>query len=322
MIAYAADELQAAHYSIVQRIETVTGCIYFGDSDIMRFVIVTGMSGAGKASASRILEDEGYYVVDNLPVRLIDQFVELMNLPGSDISKVVLGLDIRADQSFTYVEEVLEALKTKGYHYEILFMDASDETLIRRYKETRRAHPMAPLGRVEDGIEKERDVLHNIKTKADYVIDTSNLLVRDLRQMLTRIFQENKHYNSLQIMITSFGFKYGIPTDADLVFDVRFLPNPYYIEELKHQTGLDAPVRDYVNSFPQTHEFMDKLTDMITFLIPNYIKEGKNQLVIAIGCTGGQHRSVTLAANLYERLNDHGDYGLKLYHRDVERRKN
>lgn len=287
----------------------------------MRFVIVTGMSGAGKLTAQKILEDEGYYVVDNLPVRLIAQFVTLMNLPGSDIDKVVLGLDIRAGQSFTYVEEVLEELRNQGYDYEILFMDANDETLIKRYKETRRAHPLAPDGRVEDGIDREREILQFIKRKADYVIDTSNLLVRDLRQMLSRIFLDNQHYNSLQIMVTSFGFKYGIPTDADLVFDVRFLPNPFYVDELKHQTGLDAPVRDYVNSFPQTGEFMDKLEDLVTFLIPNYIKEGKNQLVIAIGCTGGHHRSVTLASGLYDRLKDKGDYGIKLYHRDVDKGK-
>ncbi len=285
----------------------------------MRFVIVTGMSGSGKATAAKMLEDEGYYVVDNLPVRLIDKFVELMNMPGSEISKVVLGLDIRADRSFTYVEEVLEAIKKQGFEYEILFMDASDEVLIKRYKETRRAHPMAPEGRVEDGIRKEREVLKNIRAKADYIIDTSNLLTRELKQELIHIFMENKEYNSLIVSVMSFGFKYGIPSDADLVFDVRFLPNPYYIDALKHQTGNDKPVQEYVESFPQTKEFMNKLEDMITFLIPNYIKEGKNQLVIAVGCTGGHHRSVTLANDLYYRLKDKGDYGLNIYHRDVEK---
>ncbi|MDD5939423.1 MAG: RNase adapter RapZ [Lachnospiraceae bacterium] len=284
----------------------------------MRFVVVTGMSGSGKATAIKILEDEGYYCVDNLPVRLIDKFMELVFMPGSEISKVVLGLDVRSDKPFAYVEEVLETLRKKGYQYEILFMDANDETIVRRYKETRRAHPLAPDGRIEDGIKKEREILKNIKARADYVIDTSMLLTRDLRQELIRIFQDNAHFNSLQVNVLSFGFKYGIPTDADLVFDVRFLPNPFYIDELKHLTGNDKPVQDYVNSFPQTKEFMDKLTDMITFLIPYYVKEGKNQLVIAIGCTGGQHRSVTLANDLYERLKGHGDYGLKLYHRDVK----
>lgn len=283
----------------------------------MRFVVVTGMSGGGKATAIKMLEDEGYYCVDNLPVRLIDKFMELVFMPGSEITKVVLGLDVRSDKPFAYVEEVLVKLKERGYAYEILFMDASDETLIKRYKETRRAHPMAPEGRVEDGIRREREVLRSIKAKADYIIDTSTLLTRELKEELVMIFQENKHYNSLIISVMSFGFKYGIPSDADLVFDVRFLPNPFYIEELKRQTGNDAPVRDYVESFPQTRQFQDKLEDMITFLIPNYIKEGKNQLVIAIGCTGGRHRSVTLANDLYARLKDKGDYGIKLYHRDI-----
>lgn len=284
----------------------------------MRFVVVTGMSGGGKATAIKMLEDEGYYCVDNLPVRLIDKFMELVFMPGSEISKVVLGLDVRADKSFAYVDQVLEALRAKGYVFEILFMDASDQTLIKRYKESRRSHPLAPQGRVEDGIHREREILKNIKAKADYVIDTSGLLTRELKQELIKIFQDNKKYNSLMISVVSFGFKYGSPSDADLVFDVRFLPNPYYIEELKHQTGNDRPVQDYVNSFPQTKQFMDKLDDMITFLIPNYVKEGKNQLVIAIGCTGGRHRSVTLANDLYARLRDKGDYGIKLYHRDVQ----
>ncbi len=285
----------------------------------MRFVVVTGMSGAGKNTAIKMLEDEGYYCVDNLPVRLIDKFMELLSSPGSEVSKVVLGLDMRAGKSFQYVENVLDKLKEKGYKYEILFMDASDRTIIRRYKETRRAHPLAPDGRVEDGIAQERKALQKIKQRADYVIDTSNLLNRELKEELVKIFLDNKHYNSLMVTVMSFGFKYGIPADADLVFDVRFLPNPFYIEELKHQTGNDKPVQDYVLSFPQTREFLSKLEDMITFLIPYYVKEGKNQLVIAIGCTGGQHRSVTLANALYENLKDKGEYGLKIYHRDAPR---
>lgn len=283
----------------------------------MRVVVVTGMSGSGKATAIKMLEDEGYYCVDNLPVRLIDTFMELIHVPGNEISKVVLGVDVRADKPFAYVEEVLAALKEKGYSYEILFMDASEETLIRRYKETRRAHPLAPEGRIEDGIRKERQILRNIKAHADYVIDTSKLLTRELKQELVRIFQENQSYNSLMISVTSFGFKYGIPTDADLVFDVRFLPNPYYVEELRGQTGNDAPVQEFVKSYPQTGEFLQKLEDMISFLIPYYVQEGKNQLVIAIGCTGGRHRSVTLANELYSRLKDKGEYGIKLYHRDI-----
>ena len=285
----------------------------------MRFVVVTGMSGGGKATAIKILEDGGYYCVDNLPVRLIDTFMELVFMPGSNIDKVVLGLDVRADRPFIYVEEVLSALRERGYDYEILFMDASDDTLIKRYKETRRAHPCEPQGRVEDGIRKEREILRQIKSKADYVFDTSSLLVRELREELIRVFVDDEKYNSLIVSVMSFGFKNGIPHDADLVFDVRFLPNPYYIDELKNLTGNDKPVSDYVLSFPQTTEFRKMLSSMIRFLIPYYVDEGKNQLVIAIGCTGGQHRSVTIANCLYEDLKDHGDYALKIYHRDSKK---
>lgn len=282
----------------------------------MRFVVVTGMSGAGKLTAIHFLEDMGYYCVDNLPVRLIDPFMELVSAPGSEVDRVVLGLDVRADKSFDNVEQVLAALREKGYKYEILFIDASDEVLIKRYKETRRAHPVNPTGRVEDGIAKERKILEQIKSSADYVIDTSGLLTRVLKEELTRIFIKGEHYKSLMISIMSFGFKNGIPSDADLVFDVRFLPNPFYIDNLKKLTGNDKPVRDYVMSFPEAGEFMEKLTDMITFLLPGYVKEGKNQLVIAIGCTGGQHRSVTIANALAQRLKG-GEYGINLYHRDA-----
>ena len=286
----------------------------------MRFVVVTGMSGGGKATAIKILEDGGYYCVDNLPVRLIDKFMELVFMPGSNVDKVVLGLDVRADRPFVYVEEVLAALRQRGYDYEILFMDASDDTLIKRYKETRRAHPCEPQGRVEDGIRKEREILKQIKSKADYVFDTSSLLVRELREELIRVFVDNEKYNSLIVSVMSFGFKNGIPHDADLVFDVRFLPNPYYIDELKELTGNDRPVSDYVLSFPQTTQFRKMLGDMIRYLIPYYVEEGKNQLVIAIGCTGGQHRSVTMANCLYDDLRGGGDYALKIYHRDAKKK--
>ena len=286
----------------------------------MRFVVVTGMSGGGKATAIKILEDGGYYCVDNLPVRLIDKFMELVFKPGSNVDKVVLGLDVRADRPFVYVEEVLTTLRERGYNYEILFMDASDETLIKRYKETRRAHPCEPQGRVEDGIRREREILRHIKSKADYVFDTSSLLVRELREELIRVFVDDEKYNSLIVSVMSFGFKNGIPNDANLVFDVRFLPNPFYIDELRNLTGNDKPVSDYVMSFPQTTEFRKKLTEMIRFLIPYYVAEGKNQLVIGIGCTGGQHRSVTIANCLYEDLQGQGDYALKIYHRDAKKK--
>ncbi len=289
----------------------------------MRFVIVTGMSGGGKATAIHMLEDAGFYCVDNLPVSLIEKFTELITMPDSGITKVVLGIDARAGQSFEGVSGIIESLKNKGIPVEILFMDANDQVLIKRYKETRRIHPMSAVGdRLEDGIAKERQVLAEIKNKADYVFDTSTLLTRELKEELDKIFVQNEAYNSLMINILSFGFKYGIPSDADLVFDVRFLPNPYYIDELKHKTGNDKPVQDYVKSFPACGEFVDKLTDMLAFLIPGYVEEGKYQLVIGIGCTGGQHRSVTIANELYDRLKElGGNFGLKLTHRDVKEAK-
>lgn len=283
----------------------------------MRFVIVTGMSGGGKSTAQKMLEDVGFYCVDNLPVSLIEKFVELISLPNSEITKVALGVDVRAGQSFEEVTGVLENLKKQGYAIEILFMDANDTALLKRYKESRRIHPLSEDGRIEGGIKKERKILEEIKKSADYVIDTSNLLTRELKSELDRIFVKNETYNSLMVTVMSFGFKHGIPQDADLVFDVRFLPNPYYIEELKPLTGNDKEIQDFVMAAPESEEFLNKLTDMVNFLIPNYVKEGKYRLVIAIGCTGGQHRSVTLANELFGRMNGKGQYGVKLFHRDI-----
>lgn len=283
----------------------------------MRFVIVTGMSGGGKSTAQKMLEDMGFYCVDNLPVSLIEKFVELIAMPNSEITKVALGLDVRADQSFEDVIEILDQLREKGYQFEILFMDADENALIKRYKESRRAHPLSEDGRIEEGVRKERRILERIRKNADYVLDTSNLLTRELKAELERIFVQNEEYNSLMVTVMSFGFKYGIPADADLVFDVRFLPNPYYIDELKPMTGNDKPVRDFVMKAREAEVFIQKLEDMVAFLMPNYIKEGKYRLVIAIGCTGGQHRSVTLANELYERMKDKGNYGIKLHHRDI-----
>lgn len=285
----------------------------------MRFVVVTGMSGGGKSTALKMLEDAGFYCVDNLPVSLVEKFMELVSMPGSEVSKVALGLDVRSGQSFQDATKVLAKLKATGYALEILFMDADEEVLIKRYKETRRVHPLALEGRVEDGVRAERKVLENIRKDADYVIDTTGLLTRELKEELDRIFVENAEYNSLMVTILSFGFKHGIPSDADLVLDVRFLPNPFYIEDLKYKTGLDKEVQDYVMGFPEAREFMEKLTDLIWFLVPNYVKEGKYRLVIAIGCTGGKHRSVTLAGELYKQMKDKGKYGIKLHHRDVNK---
>lgn len=284
----------------------------------MRFVVVTGMSGGGKSTVLKMLEDVGFYCVDNLPVPLIEKFVELVSTPNSEINKVALGLDVRADHPFEDSRRILEHLRESGCAYETLFMDASDQVLVKRYKETRRVHPLSKEGRIEEGIEKERSILSKMKEKADYIIDTSNLLTRELKEELDRIFVKNGEYNSLIITVLSFGFKNGIPADADLVFDVRFLPNPFYLEELKHKTGNDSEVQSYVMSFPEAVKFLDLLEEMVQFLVPNYVKEGKYQLVIAIGCTGGKHRSVTLTNELYARMKNQGDYGLKIYHRDVK----
>lgn len=285
----------------------------------MRFVIVTGMSGGGKSTTMRMLEDMGFYCVDNLPVPLIEKFMELFTAPNMEISKVALGLDVRTDQSFSQAHQILRTMRQNGFIFEVLFMDASNEVILKRYKETRRVHPLQSdeVLRVEDGIAREREILKQMKKDADYVIDTSKLLTRELKEELDRIFVKNEEYNSLMVNIVSFGFKHGILSDADLVFDVRFLPNPYYIDELKYLTGNDRGVQDYVMNCPEAEAFLDKLTDMLQFLIPNYIKEGKYQLVIGIGCTGGKHRSVTLANELYRRLKNHGGYGLSLSHRDI-----
>lgn len=284
----------------------------------MRLVIVTGMSGAGKSTALKMLEDMGYFCVDNMPVPLIPKFTELLVVPGTEMNKAALGVDIRCGQNFHELEEVLKALEDAEFVHEILYLESSDDVLVKRYKETRRFHPLSGSnGRVDEGICKERKQLEFLKKKADYLIDTSHMLTRELKQELNKIFVQNKEYKNLYITVLSFGFKYGIPNDADLVFDVRFLPNPYYIEELRPQSGNDKAVRDYVMQNDKARVFLEKLVDMIQFLIPNYINEGKTQLVIGVGCTGGKHRSVTLANELYEALDKTDNYGIRIEHRDI-----
>lgn len=283
----------------------------------MRFVIVTGMSGAGKSTALKILEDIGYFCADNIPIPLLEKFTELARTTDTEYNKVALGVDIRRGKEIEGLQDVLERLVTDGLSCEILYLDANDASLVRRYKETRRSHPLARDGRVEDGLAEERRRMEFLKKQADYIVDTSTMLVRELRAEMEKIFVNSQEYRNIYITILSFGFKYGIPEDSDLVFDVRFLPNPYYLDALKHKTGQDAEVRDYVLGFDLTHEFLKKLKDMVEFLLPNYVAEGKNQLVISIGCTGGKHRSVTLANSLYEHLKKNGGYGLKIIHRDI-----
>lgn len=284
----------------------------------MKYVILTGMSGAGKSSVLKFFEDIGYFCVDNLPPSLISKFIELCDKPATEIEKVAIGIDIRGgklfDDFFTYLSEI----KNENHSFEILFLDCCDDVLLKRYKETRRSHPLAKGERIISGIIRERELLSDIRRKSDYIIDTSYILSRQLKQKINDIFLDNKQFNSLMINVLSFGFKYGIPSDADLVFDVRFLPNPFYIEELKPLTGNDVSVHDYVMKYDESKVFLQKLLDMINFLIPNYIKEGKNQLVIAIGCTGGKHRSVTLANELYNELNNL-QYSSIITHRDIDK---
>lgn len=282
-------------------------------------VFVTGMSGAGKSTALKMLEDMGYFCVDNLPVSLIDKFVQLVEEGGEKkTSQAAMGVDIRSSD-FSELQNVLAELKEKGIPFKILFLDADDETLIKRYKETRRSHPLSRGGRVQEGLQRERKMIAFLKKDADYVLDTSQLLTRDLREELEKIFIQNGDFRSLMITILSFGFKYGIPVDSDLVFDVRFLPNPYYVPELRELTGKDEPVHDFVMGYEVSRTFIDKLEDLIRFLIPNYIEEGKTQLIISVGCTGGKHRSVTLAEELYARLKDSEEYGIRIEHRDMQK---
>lgn len=286
----------------------------------MRFVIVTGMSGAGKSTALKMLEDVGYFCVDNLPIPLVPRLGELLMVPSTEINKIALGLDVRSGQSFSEMETALSKLDAMKISYEVLFLDASDNVLVKRYKETRRTHPLAGPDRIDQGIRRERKELEFLRKRSTWLIDTSRMLTRELKKEINRIFVENKEYKNLYITVLSFGFKYGIPSDADLVFDVRFLPNPYYIEEFRPKSGNDSEVRDYVMNNEKAGEFLEKLVDMIRFLIPNYIAEGKTQLVIAVGCTGGKHRSVTLANELFRVLHkEEVDYGIKIEHRDIEK---
>jgi UPF0042 nucleotide-binding protein len=276
------------------------------------------MSGAGKSSVLRFLEDASYYCIDNLPISLIKPFVELSFHGKSELNKVAIGVDIRSGDDLENLEDILNDVVREGYKYELLYLDCSDSVLLRRYKETRRRHPLAIKDRVEQGIRREREKTEFLKRDATYVIDTSTMLTRELKAEIDKIFVEDEQYKNIYITVLSFGFKYGIPLDSDLVFDVRFLPNPYYVPELKYLSGNDAPVRDFVMKNQESLEFLEKISDMCDFLIPNYHKEGKYQLVISIGCTGGKHRSVTLANALFESLKNNG-YSVKIEHRDIDK---
>lgn len=273
----------------------------------MEFIIITGLSGAGKSQAMKAMEDINYYCMDNLPPQLLPGFAELCYESKRNIKKVAVVVDIRGGKFFDALFNSLDRLKEKGLKYRILFLDAQDSVLIKRYKELRRPHPLSPNGRLIDGITEERRLLEEVKGKSDYIIDTSNLTIAMLKEEIRKIFIEGEESKKLTISIVSFGFKYGILLDGDLIFDVRFLPNPYYIEELKDYTGNDENVMKFVLKWEQTKIFINKVIDMINFLIPYYIKEGKTQLVIGIGCTGGKHRSVAIANVLNKKLLEEGN---------------
>ena len=281
----------------------------------MKIIIVTGMSGSGKTVALKMFEDFGYYCVDNLPVELVSNFVELTIDSERGMEGVALGIDIRS--GLDGLDGVIDELKHKKINMEILFLEADDETLIKRYKETRRNHPLAADGRLIDGIHLERQRLAFLRAKADRIMDTGRMLTKELKQELRAIYVDGKSFNNLFVTVLSFGYMYGIPDDPDLLFDVRFLPNPFYDPDLRLKTGEEHGVADYVFSNGDAEVFLDKLDDMIKFLIPRYIDEGKSALVIGIGCTGGQHRSVAIAAALKRRLDTVEGIGVRLEHRDM-----
>ncbi len=281
----------------------------------MKIVIISGMSGAGKSGAVKAMEDAGFYCVDNMPPQLIPSFAEICNQAGGEIEKVALVVDMRSGVLFGELFGALESLSSKNVEYDILFLEANNKVLISRYKQTRRSHPLSLEGGVTEGIEKERVLLTELRSRAKYIVDTSSLTPLQLKEEINKIFLRGENYKSMVVKVESFGFKNGIPNDADLVFDVRFLPNPFYIPELKVKTGLSSDVKDYVFSFEQTRVFVEKLKEMISFLIPHYMEEGKTELVIAIGCTGGKHRSVAVAEELFKFI-DKTDYRAVIRHRD------
>ena len=285
----------------------------------MKFVIVSGLSGAGKSKAVSFLEDIGYYCVDNLPASLIPKFAELCMAGGGKYDKVAVVTDIRGGQTFDGLFDALDELRSMQCDYKILFVEASTETIIKRYKETRRSHPLAGGGMsLEQVIALERSALEPVRKVAEYIIDTSALSTAKLRGEIIRLFSSEKASSAMSVSVISFGFKYGVPIEADLVFDVRFLPNPYYLAELREQTGLDEGVRNFVFGYQQSLDFLNKVEDLIGFLLPLYVEEGKTALVIAIGCTGGQHRSVSITRALTDYIRQKG-YNATENHRDMTR---
>ena len=288
-------------------------------ADTLELVIITGMSGAGKTVAVQSFEDLGYFCIDNMPPTLLPTFWELVKESGK-ISRIALVIDLRSRDFFNEVDSLIATLdNTQLVTTRIIFLDSRDSVLVSRYKETRRNHPLAPDGRVSDGIARERELLMDLRTRAQIIIDTSDISPRQLRERLIKDFA-TKDYQTFHVEVMSFGFKYGVPIDADIIWDVRFLPNPHYIPELRPQTGMDAPVYDYVMKQPETQAFYSKLIDVIEFCLPGYKKEGKSSVTIAIGCTGGKHRSVAIAERIANHLKT-DNYAVNISHRDYMKKK-
>ncbi|NLC11722.1 MAG: RNase adapter RapZ [Firmicutes bacterium] len=289
-----------------------------GNRDKKSFILITGLSGAGKSQALHHLEDLGYFSVDNLPPALIPKFAELCQVSGDKMRRVALVCDIRGGELFTGLFQALEQLEESGFEYEILFLEASKNVLIRRFKETRRRHPLLEKGTVAEAIREEQRTLQDIRGKADIIIDTSEMSPLELKEKINHIYAPGRFENNMVISVLSFGYKYGLPQEADLVFDVRFLPNPYYVEALKPLDGHDERVQNYIWRWVITHKFYQKLSELIEFLLPCYIREGKSELVIAFGCTGGRHRSVALADKLVSYLQSK-NYRVQSLHRDIDK---
>lgn len=282
----------------------------------MDFLIVTGMSGAGKSTAANALEDIGYYCVDNMLPSMLPAFADICKKSEGKLSRIAIITDVRVGQEFSDLDSVLDQMSRDGFEYKILFLDVSDEVAIRRYKETRRKHPLG-YSSTASAVAAERDLLKSVYSRADYILDTSHTSTAQLKKRLADIFLGDAK-QGLNIQVTSFGFKYGPASEADLVFDVRCLPNPYYINELRPLTGLDQPIKDYVMQWEQTKGFVERLVGLIDYAIPLYCDEGKSQLIIAVGCTGGKHRSVTIAELVYKHLSDKG-YRVSVNHRDINK---
>jgi UPF0042 nucleotide-binding protein len=284
----------------------------------VQFTVITGLSGAGKSEAAKCLEDLGYFVIDNLPPALIEQMATLVTVPGTKVKQVALVVDVRGGEFFPELEKALDGLADRGIEYRILFLEASDQALVRRYEFTRHRHPLAASERVTEGIEEERNLLARIRDRADVVIDTSNLNVHGLRDKIRGLFAEPAPDQGLAVNVISFGYKHGLPLDADMVMDVRFLPNPHWVDELRPLNGTNRRVRGYVLNSDGADEFMGKLRDLLGFALPGFVREGRHYLTIAVGCTGGKHRSVVIADEIARYLTDKG-FPATVVHRDVER---